>query len=159
MSRKPSQPGPRYGALIQLLRTAESLWEASRVFFARWDLSPSQFNVLNVLHGQPQGCTQTQLGRDLIMHRSNITGLLDRLAERGLVERRADPADRRAHLVFLTEQGRELVREILPTYYALAEEVWSGLSAERTERLLSDLRRVCAEAERINQVSSTPSVA
>ena len=44
-----STSGPRYQALIELLRTAENLWNASRVFFARWELSPSQFNVLNLL--------------------------------------------------------------------------------------------------------------
>ena len=52
------RPGPRYEALLELLRTAESLWNASRVFFAAWDLSPSQFNVLNVLHQQRDGRTQ-----------------------------------------------------------------------------------------------------
>ena len=36
---------------MQLLRTAESLWNASRVFFTRWGLSPSQFNVLNLVAG------------------------------------------------------------------------------------------------------------
>src|SRR6201997_3396150 len=89
-------PGPRYQALLELLRTAETLWNASRVFFARWDLSPSQFNVLNLLHEQPEGCTQISLSRQLIMHRSNITGLVDRLEARGLVLRQENPADRRA---------------------------------------------------------------
>src|SRR6266496_1133102 len=53
VSAEPSLPGPRYQALLQLLRTAEALWNASRNFFARWDLSPSQFNVLNLLYDQP----------------------------------------------------------------------------------------------------------
>src|SRR5438874_74225 len=44
MRASPPSPGPRYQALLQLLRTAEALWNASRNFFARWDLSPSQFN-------------------------------------------------------------------------------------------------------------------
>src|SRR5439155_27087571 len=39
-----SLPGPRYRALLQLLRTAETLWNSSRLFFVRWELSPSQFN-------------------------------------------------------------------------------------------------------------------
>ena len=73
MKRKSSAPGPRYAALIQLLRTAEELWNASRVFFARWELSPSQFNLLNVLTEFPDGCTQSDLSRQLIMHRSNVT--------------------------------------------------------------------------------------
>ena len=75
MSATVSSPGPRYRALLQLLRTAETLWNASRLFFVRWDLSPSQFNVLNLLYDQPDGCTQIGLSRSLIMHRSNVTGL------------------------------------------------------------------------------------
>src|ERR1700733_10022948 len=95
-------PGPRYQALIELLRTAETLWNASRAFFARWDLSPSQFNVLNLLHDLPGGCSQIELSRQLIMHRSNVTGLVDRLESRGLLRRTDSPTDRRAFTVILT---------------------------------------------------------
>ena len=97
VSAKPPLPGPRYQALLQLLRTAEALWNASRNFFARWDLSPSQFNVLNLLYDQPEGCTQIDLSRSLIMHRSNVTGLVDRLETRGLVRRHDSAHDRRAY--------------------------------------------------------------
>ena len=100
-------PGPRYRALLQLLRTAEALWNASRVFFARWDLSPSQFNILNLLCGRPGGCTQSELSHSLIMHRSNVTGLVDRLEARGLVQRRDSAKDRRAY----REIGRASCRE------------------------------------------------
>lgn len=88
MKRKTPQPGPNYQPSVELFRNSEILWEASRVYLSRWDLSPSQFNILNVLCGKAGGCTQVELGRQLIMHRSNVTGLLDRLAARGLVLRR-----------------------------------------------------------------------
>src|SRR5260370_35679642 len=110
MNDDPEGPGPRYQALIELLQTAEALWNASRVFFARWDLSPSQFNVLNLLHDQPGGCTQVELSRRLIMHRSNITGLLDRLEARGLVRRQDNPAHRPALNVVLNPAGTNLIR-------------------------------------------------
>ncbi len=55
MDAPATKPGPHYEALLQLLRTSESIWNASRVFFGRWDLSPSQFNILNVLLGSPDG--------------------------------------------------------------------------------------------------------
>src|SRR5437879_5260892 len=109
MNRKSAVPGNRYEALIGLLRTAENLWNASRVFFASWDLSPSQFNILNLLHDQPQGCTQIELSRQLIMHRSNVTGLIDRLESRGLVRRAENARDRRAFNVVLTSAGSKLV--------------------------------------------------
>ena len=147
--RAASGPGPRYRALLQLLHTAETLWNASRVFFARWDLSPSQFNVLNLLHGQPTGLSQVELSRSLIMHRSNVTGLVDRLETRGLVQRREDPVDRRVYRVVLTSAGTELLDRIYPHYYAAAEQAWGRLSAARTRELLADLSAIAANAENI----------
>ena len=146
MSETVSSPGPRYRALLQLLRTAETLWNASRMFFVRWDLSPSQFNVLNLLYDQPDGCTQIDLSRSLIMHRSNVTGLVDRLEGRGLVRRRDKARDRRAYRVVLTSAGRNLVRQILPHYYAAAERVWGELSPSRADQLVDELMRVSANA-------------
>ncbi len=142
-------PRPQYLALLQLLRTAESLWNASRVFFAQWELSPSQFNILNLLHQKTTGSTQIDLSRDLIMHRSNVTGLVDRLENRGLVKRTEDPSDRRAYRVILTPEGNLLLGEILPHYYAAAEAVWKGIDENHTSQLLAELATVAANAERM----------
>jgi DNA-binding MarR family transcriptional regulator len=139
MKKTHPAPGPRYPALLQLLRTAENLWHASRAFFGRWDISPSQFNVLNLLEDQPDGLSQVEISRLLVMHRSNVTGLIDRLEKRGLLLRRASPADRRAWRVVLTPSARELLGEMLPDYYRLAEQVWGSLPVARTSRLLADL--------------------
>ncbi len=154
MKRKTNSPGPRYAALIQLLRTAEELWNASRVFFARWDLSPSQFNLLNVLTDFPDGCTQSDLSRQLIMHRSNVTGLVDRLEERGLVARKENATDRRAWLVVLTPTARKLLAEIYPHYYAAAEQVWGQLPTDRAERLVAELTTISENATRAAQANS-----
>src|ERR1700681_1966723 len=109
MPRKPT-PGPRYEALLQLMRTAEALWSTSHALFTRWDLSPSQFNLLTLLYPEPAGASQVELSRALIMHRSNISGLVDRLQARGLVQRRERPGDRRTNQVVLTPSGASLVR-------------------------------------------------
>jgi len=133
------EPGPRYQALLELLRTSECLWEASRLFFARWDLSASQFNILNLLADAPDGCGQIELSRMLIMHRSNITGLVDRLEKRGLVERRILEGDRRARRVVATDAGLAVVREILPHYYQAAETVWAGLPSDGVQELVKQI--------------------
>ena len=147
MSAPTPSPGPRYRALLQLLRTAETLWNVSRLFFARWDLSPSQFNILNLLCDRPEGCTQIELSRLLIMHRSNVTGLVDRLEARGLVQRRDSAHDRRVYRVISTAAGKKLLQQILPRYYAAAEEVWGTLPARRANQLINELTRICANAE------------
>jgi DNA-binding MarR family transcriptional regulator len=154
MKRKTNSPGPRYAALIQLLRTAEELWNASRVFFARWELSPSQFNLLNILTDFPDGCTQSDLSRELIMHRSNVTGLVDRLEQRGLVARRESSEDRRAWRVVLTSAGRKLLAEIYPLYYAAAEKVWGQLPATRAQKLVTELTVISENATRVAQAQA-----
>lgn len=132
-------PSSRYKALLQLLRTADTLWNASRVFFSQWDLSPSQFNVLNLLAGHPGGLSQIELGRLMLTHRSNVTGLVDRLMKRRLVQRKDDPADRRAYRVSLTESGAKLVHEILPEFHGLAESVWGDSPLPRVKQVAATL--------------------
>ena len=140
---------PGYRALMELLRTADTIWNASRVLFERWDLSPSQFNVLNLLHLNPDGLSQTDLSRQLIMHRSNLTGLVDRLEKRGLVTRREVAADRRAYSVMLTAAGTRLLGDILPRYYAEAVRVWERLPARRAAEMIADLQQVARNAQHI----------
>ena len=149
MNSDPTGPGPRHEALIQLLRTAENVWNGSRVFFARWELSPSQFNILNVLVEVPEGRSQTELSRELLMHRSNVTGLVDRLERRGLVRRRDQPGDRRAYRVVLTPDGRRLVMQIRPHYYAAADQVWGGFPPKALPPLIDALARISTNAGRM----------
>ena len=140
-------PGNRYQALLQVLRTADTVWQASRLFFERWQLSPSQFNVLNLLEEHPNGLSQIDLSRELITHRSNVTGLVDRLEQRGLLERKDLANDRRAYRVVLTASGAALLREILPHYYRKADEVWRGLSTRRVSQITADLKHLTSNAQ------------
>lgn len=143
---KNDEQDPRYRATLELLRAADTLWHASHAFFSRWDLGPSQFNVLNLLRLNPDGLSQADLGRQLVMHRSNVTGLVDRLEKRGLLERQTVATDRRAHRVVLTQAGTRLLAEILPGYYEGAGRVWEGVSSRRVPELIADLHRVAQNA-------------
>lgn len=149
MSAKPGPDSPRCQALLGLLRAADTVWNASRLFFDRWQVSPSQFNILNLLHIYPDGRSQSDLGRELIMHRSNVTGLIDRLEKRGLVSRKEVELDRRAYNVVLTGQGRSLVEEILPEYYGAADRLWEVVPRSRLGTIISDLRAVTENAVRL----------
>ncbi|HWQ90212.1 MAG TPA: MarR family transcriptional regulator [Clostridia bacterium] len=149
MSANTGEASLRYRTLLQVLRTADAILDASRVFFARWDLSPSQFNVLNLLRLSPDGLSQTDLSRLLIVHRSNVTGLVDRLEKHQLVERKEVAADRRAYRVVLTPKGGQLLAEILPHYYKGAERVWSELTDRRAAELIDQLDAGARKAQLI----------
>lgn len=151
MKSLPPSRSPHYQALLQLLRTADTLWNASRVFFSRWELSPSQFNVLNLLSDEAAGLSQIELGRLLITHRSNVTGLIDRLEKRGLVLRKEAAGDRRAYRLMLTSAGRKLLNQVLPEFHALAKSVWSHTSAARATQLTEELAALAASAGKLSQ--------
>jgi DNA-binding MarR family transcriptional regulator len=75
-----------------------------------FDLMPPQQLILGLLdEPRPMG----ELAREMHCDNSNITGLIDRLSERGLVERRASEGDRRVKLVALTDAGTELRDELV----------------------------------------------
>jgi DNA-binding MarR family transcriptional regulator len=147
MKSNATLPGPHHEALIQLLHTSETIWNASRLLFARWDLSPSQFNILNLLRIHSEGMTQIDLSHQLLTHRSNVTGLIDRMEKRRLVERRDVPGDRRSYRVVLTAEGLSLVQEILPHYYGASESIWEGISVKRAGELARDLAVIATNVE------------
>ncbi len=82
----------------------------------------------------------------MIVHRSNITGLIDRLEKRRLVQRRPTADDRRAYSVVLTLAGRKLVAKILPHYYEAAEKVWSQIPRADTRAIVKRLEQLAAGA-------------
>ena len=98
--------------VIQTLRTATILWRESRRFFHQFGLTEAQFNVLNLLGPAPEGMSQRELSDLLVVDRSNITLLLDRMAERGWIARHDVPKDRRRYQVRLTREGGALWKKI-----------------------------------------------
>jgi len=72
-------------------------------------MSIPQFDVLSTLSEQ-EGLTQQELAARLYVTKGNVSGLIDRLVEATLVERRVIPGDRRSHALHLTPTGAHLAR-------------------------------------------------
>lgn len=105
-----------FSIVAQTLRTASVLVRESRRLFRPAGLTEAQFNVLNVLGGADEGLTQRELSDILVVDRSNVTGLLDRMESAGWVRRSDHAGDRRAWRVQLTPKGRRLWQSVLPAY-------------------------------------------
>jgi len=80
------------------------------------DLTLPQFDVLVQLARREAGMTPGELTRELLVTAGNVTGIVERLAGVGLVERRPVPEDRRAVRVRLTTRGRRLMRRAIPRH-------------------------------------------
>lgn len=106
MAANPDTTAPGAGELEQRLFGLADRMRAA--FFARLaaeQLSPPQFVMLRLLD-EPR--PMRSLCDALFCDASNVTGMADRLSERGLLERRLDPTDRRVRLLALTPKGRRL---------------------------------------------------
>ncbi|MFJ6798745.1 MarR family winged helix-turn-helix transcriptional regulator [Streptomyces sp. NPDC091268] len=106
---------------------------------ASHQLTGAQARVLNLLSLEPTA--MRKIAQKLKCEPSNITGIVDRLESRGLVERRPDPADRRVKLAAPTEEGlrtADRLRESLD----FAREPLAGLSTAERQVLRDLLRRM-----------------
>lgn len=146
----PSREQLSYQALLSLVRVSGLLRKAGDRFFRDHHLTQSQFNVLMILkHDAPQGLSQTELCRRLLVNPADVTGLVRRLLARGVVRRADHPTDERAWVVRLSDRGKALLARVEPPYYRTVEKVM-GVHGERDCRaliaLLERTERSIAEA-------------
>jgi DNA-binding MarR family transcriptional regulator len=126
--------------LMRVARTQRRRW---REALAPWDLSPHQARALRVVC-ETGGVRLSDLAEALRIAPRSATEVADGLQERGLVERAADPADRRAVLLRPTDAGRRTQREVADARAADSTELFDRLTAadraalERILRALAD---------------------
>lgn len=125
-------------AWLRLARVFQRVDRASVDLLRRWDLSVAQFDVL-VQVGLREGLTQQQLADLLLVTKGNVCQLLDRMEERGLLERRQEG---RANRLYLTDKGRALRAEAMPAQEQLIEDVFAALPRAQQAALLASLRRL-----------------
>ena len=105
--------------------------------------------MLNLLEGNPSGLSQTGLSRQLVMHRSNVTGLVDRLEKRRLVKREDAAGDRRAYRVVLTPKGAGCLGRCCRAIMKGRGGYVEHLSKARAAELIADFRQIARNAERV----------
>ncbi len=103
--------------------------------------SLARFDLLANLDRE-DGQTLASLSRRMLVTAGNLTGLVTRAERDGVVERRADPSDKRLSRVYLTRRGRTLVRELVPVHASHVAELTRGLDAESIRSLRNLLGRL-----------------
>jgi DNA-binding MarR family transcriptional regulator len=110
---------------------AQDIWQ---------DLSMREYDVLYTLSKCPGPQRLSELNRHVLLSQPALSRMVDRLADRGLVQRQTDPADGRGVLLSLTEEGQALQRQIGRRH---ARGVASAMTTELSPEELRQLEAIC----------------
>ena len=116
-------------ALLNVLRTSDSLERAFQRRTREWGVTSTQYNVLRILRGaHPEGLTCAAIGARMIAAEPDITRLLNRLKALKLVRQRRDRHDRRVVWTQISESGLELLRKMDPVILRAPKELLGHMS-------------------------------
>jgi MarR family transcriptional regulator, transcriptional regulator for hemolysin len=107
----------------------------------QFGVSRAQWAVLMRID-RNEGLKQSELAEMLDLQPITLTRLLDRLADNGLIERRADPSDRRANRLYLKPAAKPLLGRLGDLGTDMMETVLDGISSNSVERMLKELTAV-----------------
>ncbi len=136
--------------LASLVRTYDSLWSELTKFLQRFELTPQQYNVLKALASCGGGVACQAIAEQLLNRVPDITRLLDRLEQAGLIRRERCCEDRRVVRTYLTDAGRSKVEEVKGPLAGALKARFGHMSQDELQtlsRLLNVLREPgCAVA-------------
>jgi DNA-binding MarR family transcriptional regulator len=119
-------------AFLGLQRTASLLLQSLGRELKGHDLTPAQYNTLRILRGaEPDALTCGEIGERLVSPGPDVTRLLDRLEQRGLITRLRDAEDRRVVRARITEQGLDLLASLDEPVGRMLGRLLGNLGQER----------------------------
>ena len=127
--------------LLVALLLVESLMERrSESFFQGFGLTAAQFNILNLLGYHGTKMDQSSLVERLLVGKSTVSIVLNRMVRNGLVQRGKHLKDRRQVVLKLTPKGRSLWQKISPIYETNVEKIFGALPNSRRHQFIADLK-------------------
>jgi MarR family transcriptional regulator, organic hydroperoxide resistance regulator len=136
-------------AYLALLRTADALQSSMESKLKEFGLTGTQYNALRILRGAgPEGLPCSEIGERMITHDPDITRLLNRLEQRGLVERTRDQHDRRVIYGKITAAGLKLLRELDGPVKNHSRDLLRHIGQARLKQLIDLLELVRCENRR-----------
>ena len=126
-----------------LTKAQQSVFQYFKAMLSEYDVTPVQYGILKCLWNE-NAQTPRQIAASLCLDSSTITGILDRMENKGLVRRTPDPDDRRALRVVLTDLGSQLRQPVEETIQKANEHILGSFSGQEREQVLNFLERFSA---------------
>jgi DNA-binding MarR family transcriptional regulator len=126
---------PEEAAFLDLLRTTDMLVRGAIGVLKEENLSHTQYNVLRILRGAPQGLACGEIASRMITRDPDVTRLLDRMEKRGLISRARESRDRRMVLARITPEGRKLVDRLDEPVQKTHRKILGHLGKQRLRAL------------------------
>ncbi len=128
--------------VLRELAEAYQAFEAySSAHIRTLDLTPPQFDIIATL-GNTSGMPLKELGEKTLITKGTLTGVVDRLADKKLVQRMASPSDGRSQIVQLTPQGEALFARVFPEHLDYMAQAFTELSAQDLVSIETHLSRL-----------------
>lgn len=143
-SHSPSPVSRSLPLIRELVRCYQAFEVVSAAHIRTLGLTPPQFDIIATL-GNTEGMRFKALGEKTLCTKGTLTGIVDRLADKGLVQRFACPHDGRSQIVRLTPAGEALFAKAFPAQLAHMDAALAALDTERMASLqqgLHDLRGI-----------------
>jgi MarR family transcriptional regulator, 2-MHQ and catechol-resistance regulon repressor len=125
----------------ELVRSYQALSAYSEAHVRQFDLTPAQFDVIATL-GNTNGMCMGDLGEKTLITKGTLTGVIDRLIHKQLVDRETPAENRRSVLVKLTPAGQEVFDRVFPSHIAHLKDRFNKLDPTELELLKVLLARL-----------------
>ena len=130
-----------------LLTTAQhTVFQYLSQRLAPYDITPSQYGILNCLWINDGTCLPRQIAELLCLETSTVSGILDRMQKKDLIDRVINPENRREILVMITPKGEALKAPVLKIIDEVNEEVLKDFGPKETEFIRKSLRQIAEKA-------------
>jgi len=135
-----------YGILPSLIgfnlrRTQVRIFQAFAETVGRFDITPGQFGVLEIINSNP-GFNQSELGAAMGVDRSTVVAVIDRLEGRGLVVRAPSRRDRRSYALRLSDTGKDLLAKLQPLVLEHDRLAGQNLDDSEVKKLIGYLQKL-----------------
>jgi len=135
----PTFKWPAVELMLNLAYTYDVLSGHLAERIAPYGITRAGFNVLRILsRSEKKACKQNEISQLMLVSKANITGLVDSLFRKGLVDRVNDPLDRRVNLIKILPKGEELLDNLLPAYYKHMDDI-SSVFTDHEKKIFNDL--------------------